>query len=51
MVAVDKASLDLIHREKGGIEKVNGVNPEKQVRFAHEIGLGNLEYELISVYF
>lgn len=47
MVAVDKASLDLIHKEKGRVfEEVNGVDPEKQVRFAEEIGLGNTQYNL-----
>ncbi|MCD6469018.1 MAG: DUF362 domain-containing protein [Thermoplasmata archaeon] len=50
IVAVDKTSLDLIHEKKGRVfEKVNRVNPEKQVRFAHEAGLGNIKYELIEL--
>jgi len=50
IVAVDKASLDLIRREKGRIfEKINKVDPEKQVRFAHSIGLGEIKYTMVEL--
>ena len=50
MVAVDKASLDLIHREKGRVfEKINKVDPEKQVRFAYNLGLGEINYSLVEL--
>jgi len=50
IVAVDKASLDLIHGIKPKIfEKVNHVNPNKQIKYGEEIGLGSSSYELIKI--
>jgi uncharacterized Fe-S center protein len=51
-VAIDKASYDLVNRACGkDIFKEN--HPEqdgmKQLKYAQEIGLGNLEYELIKL--
>ena len=57
VVAVDKASLDLIaqHRPLGEfanidspdiLGKINGTDSLIQVRTAHELGLGNMEYQL-----
>lgn len=49
-VAIDKASLDLIHDIKKDIfEKENHVNPLKQITYGEEIGLGTSSYELIEV--
>lgn len=46
-VAVDMASLDLIHEVKKDVFKQeNGVDPYKQVRFGEEIGLGSSDYKL-----
>ena len=40
LAAIDKASLELIDKAEPGIfEKVNAVDPSKQVRYAQEIGL------------
>lgn len=49
-VAIDKASLDLIYDIKPNIfEKVNRVNPFKQIRYGEEIGLGSSTYQLIKL--
>ncbi len=49
-VAIDKASLDLIYDIKPRIfEKVNKVNPLKQIKFGEEIGLGSSSYQLIEL--
>jgi uncharacterized Fe-S center protein len=46
LAAVDRASLDLVHRMKPGIfETAHGINPSKQVRYAEELGLAS-NYEL-----
>lgn len=51
-VSIDKASLDLIN-EAAGRDIFKEVHPLrdgiKQLTYAHEVGLGNLEYELIEV--
>ena len=51
-VSVDKASLDLV-KEAAGKDIFKEVHPSrdgmKQLNYAHKIGLGNLEYELIEI--
>lgn len=50
IVAIDKASLDLIHNVKEDVfEKVNKVNPMKQIKYGEEIGLGSSSYTLIEI--
>ena len=50
IVAIDKASLDLINDVKGNIfEKENKVNPYKQIYFGEEIDLGSSYYQLIKL--
>lgn len=50
MVAVDAASLDLIYKEKPDLFKeVNHIDPEKQIHYGEQIGLGTSDYELISL--
>jgi len=49
-VAIDKASLDLINNVKENVfEKVNKVNPLKQIKYGEQIGLGSALYELIEL--
>jgi len=49
-VAVDHASLELIHKEKKDVfQKTHHIDPYKQIRFGEEIGLGSLDYELIRL--
>jgi len=49
-VAIDKASLDLVTKVKENVfEKVNRVNPLKQIKYGEEIGLGSSSYELITI--
>ncbi len=49
-VAIDKASLDLIHMKKKDVfQKIHNINPYKQIEFGYQIGLGNPSYELISI--
>jgi len=49
-VAIDKASLDLINKVKENVfEKVNKIDPMKQIRYGEEIGLGSSSYELIEL--
>jgi hypothetical protein len=49
-VAIDKASLDLIYDVKPCVfEKINKVNPFKQIKFSEEIGLGSTSYQLIEL--
>lgn len=64
-VAIDKASVDLVNKERGNVnsalksgfgvdeDKFRGVYPEIdwsiQLDYAVKIGLGNMEYELISI--
>ena len=49
-VAIDKASLDMIEKEKPHVfEEVNHISPYKQIEFGEEIGLGSSSYELITL--
>jgi len=49
-VAIDKASLDLIHDIKKDVfEKITHINPIKQVEYGEEIGLGETDYQLIEL--
>jgi uncharacterized protein len=49
-VAIDKASLDLIDQVKKDVfQKINKIDPYKQIRFGEQIGLGSSSYELIKV--
>lgn len=49
-VAIDKASLDLIHGVKENVfERVNKVSPFKQIEYGEEIGLGSSSYTLIKL--
>ena len=50
IVAIDKASLDLIHNVKENVfEKENKVSPFKQIKYGEEIGLGSSSYKLIEL--
>ena len=46
IVAIEQASLDLIGKEKF---KSSGVNPDVQINYAQEIGLGEKDYKLIEI--
>lgn len=49
-VAIDKASLDLIHDVKPNVfEKKNRISPLKQIKYGEEIGLGSSSYQLIRL--
>lgn len=49
-VAIDKASLDLIHDVKPDVfEKENHISPLKQIKYGEEIGLGSSSYQLIKL--
>jgi len=59
VVAIDRASLDLIAQRRplgrfadisspDILGKINGTDSLIQVRTAHELGLGNMEYELVQ---
>lgn len=49
-VAIDKASIDLVHNVKNNVfEKENKVNPLKQIQYGEEIGLGSSSYQLIEI--
>ena len=49
LAAIDRASLDLIGNVKPGVfEKVNGVDPLKQIRYAEELGFPS-DYDLIRL--
>jgi uncharacterized Fe-S center protein len=50
IVAVDKASLDLINDVKKDVFiKYNKVDPEKQIKYGEEIGLGSSSYQLVEI--
>lgn len=50
IVAIDKASLDLINKIKPDVfQQVNNVDPEKQIKYGEEIGLGSASYTLIEL--
>lgn len=51
-VAIDKACLDVVNRQGGREifkEAHPGKDPERQLFHAQEIGVGNLDYELITL--
>ncbi len=49
-VAIDKASVDLIHKVKENVFfKVNKINPLKQIMYGEQIGLGSSRYQLLEV--
>ena len=51
-VALDRACLDLIYKADGNeafINRVNRQHGEHTLSYANEIGLGNLDYNLISI--
>ncbi len=49
-VAVDAASLDLVHKVKPDVfEKVSKISPWKQIKFGEEIGLGSSSYSLVEL--
>ena len=49
-VAIDAASLELIHQEKERVfQKVNHVDPWKQIHFGEDIGLGTTQYTMIKI--
>ena len=48
IVAADKASLDMVNKIKKDVFiKHNHVDPVKQIKYAEELGLGSINYELI----
>ena len=50
IVAVDTASLDFINKVKPDLFKtIHHIDPEKQLKYGEEIGLGSTDYQLISV--
>jgi len=52
IVAIEKASLDLVneaHNCKDTFLKVNSTSGNGQIDYAHELGLGNIKYELIEL--
>jgi uncharacterized Fe-S center protein len=49
-VAIDKATLDFINKVKPNVlEKINKIDPMKQIRYGEEIGLGSSSYQLIEL--
>jgi len=49
-VAIDKASLDLVHEIKPDLfEKINKVDPYKQIEYGDKINLGSKNYQLIEL--
>jgi len=50
IVAVDKASVDLVNKKKPDVFlKANKMDPLKQIQYGEEIGLGSTNYELIEL--
>ena len=50
IVSVDHASLDLINQQKEDVFlKQHHVDPQKQITYAEQIGLGTTSYELIKL--
>lgn len=50
VVAVDAASLDLVDCVAPGVfQKVNRVDPRKQIKYGEEIGLGSSSYRLVEL--
>ena len=49
-VAIDKASLDLIHTQHANLFKEkHHINPEKQIIYGEQIGLGSASYQRIDL--
>jgi hypothetical protein len=51
LVAVEKASLDLVNKTYGvddAFLKVNSVSGNPQIDYAHQLGVGNINYNLID---
>ena len=49
-VAIDKASLDLVNKVKPDVfKKHNKVDPERQIKYGEEIGLGSTSYQLVEI--
>jgi len=49
-VAIDQASLDLIHEVRPNVFEIkNKVSPLKQIKYGEEIGLGSASYDLIEL--
>jgi uncharacterized Fe-S center protein len=49
-VAIDKASLDLIHDIKSDLfKKFTTINPIKQINYSEDLGLGVSSYKLIEI--
>lgn len=47
IVAIDQASLDLIYSQKYGVfEKLHNKDPYLQIKYAAELGLGEMEYDI-----
>jgi uncharacterized Fe-S center protein len=47
IVAVDKASVDLVNKQKQGIfEELHDHDPYSQIHYARELGLGEEEYDI-----
>jgi len=47
IVAIDKASVDLIEKQKKGVfEELHGHDPYSQIHYARELGLGEEEYDI-----
>jgi uncharacterized Fe-S center protein len=52
IVAVEAASHDLVDREhdcEDTFLQVNSVSGKHQIRYAHELGLGNMNYRLVNI--
>jgi uncharacterized Fe-S center protein len=50
IVALEKASLDLVNEKSGGeFEKINEVDNKYQIDIAEELGLGSQKYELVII--
>lgn len=50
IVAIDKASLDLVNKEsKNKFKRINLINKQNQIKIAEKINLGSSEYKLINL--
>lgn len=49
-VAVDAASIDLIEKAAGkGLEKIQQADPRLHVKYAAELGMGSMKYDLVRI--
>ncbi|MBW2966788.1 DUF362 domain-containing protein [Candidatus Woesearchaeota archaeon] len=47
IVAIDKASVDLVYKQKSGVfEKLHDHDPYLQIKYSKELGLGEEEYDI-----